>query len=284
MNNKTTKELALIIFALLIFSAVKFFDINVKQVEEVHPFEMVETGVVRNDSSVNVEGNQNLDFKGTEDDIISLTNEYRKEKGLDVLVKNEKLMESAKMKAEDMRDLEYFAHVSPDGVELWNIVQKTGYNYSIIAENIAEGYFSSTSVVEAWMDSEGHRENILSIELEEIGVAILETINSNDNKSYILVQHFATPQKEASVKRVTEVICDEKVKDNCKKIEEKKEEYQELVKDQRKIIDKAESEGFSRKDLNDLYSNLEALQKVRDQYKEFSNGCEEYTEKCNRWE
>jgi uncharacterized protein YkwD/uncharacterized protein (UPF0335 family) len=284
MNNKTTKELFLIIFALIIFSAVKFFDVNVKQVEEVHPFEMVETGVVHNDSSRNTGENQNADFKGTEDDIISLTNEYRKEKGLDVLVKNDKLMESAKMKAQDMRDLEYFAHVSPDGVEPWNIIQKTGYNYSIIAENIAEGYFSATSVVEDWMNSEGHRNNILSTEFEDIGVAILETKNSDDEKSYVLVQHFATPQKELNIKRTTEVICDKKVKDNCKKIEEKKEEYQELVKDQRKIIEKAESEGFSRKDLNDLYSNLEALQEARDQYKEFANGCEEYTQKCNRWE
>ncbi len=278
------KEVTIIILALLIFSVVKFFDINIKQTEEIHPFEMIEPGVVYNDSSDGDKSSQGENFEGTEDDIISLTNEFRKEKGLDVLVKNDKLMQSAKMKAEDMKKQEYFAHISPDGIELWNLVQQVDYNYSIIAENIAEGYFSAESVVDAWMNSEGHRKNILSVELEEIGVAVLEIKNKDGKKSYVLVQHFATPQKEIAIERNVQIVCEKKVQDNCEKIEEKKDEYQELVKDQKEVIEKAESEGFTRKDLVDLYDNLDKLKEVRDQYKEFYAGCQEYINKCDRWE
>lgn len=284
MFNKISKEISIVIFLLLIFSAVKIFNINIKQVEEIYPFEMAETGVVYNDSSENILPNQDEGFQGAEDDIISLTNEFRKEKGLVALIKNEKLMESAKMKAEDMRDQKYFAHTSPNGVELWNLIQKVNYEYSVIAENIAEGYFSAETVVEAWMNSEGHRENILSVDLEEIGVAILEIENKDNKKSYVLVQHFATPQKEVLIKENIQIICEKKVRENCSKIEEKKDQYQELVKEQREVIDKAESEGFSKKDLIDLYDNLDELKEIRDQYKEFFAGCEEYAAKCDRWE
>ncbi|MBT3356011.1 hypothetical protein HN784_04115 [bacterium] len=284
MSKRVSKEISLIALALLIFTAVKFFDIHIKQFEEVHPFEMVETGVVHNELIENKELVQENSFDGTEDDIIRLTNEFRKEKGLDILIRNESLMESAKLKAEDMKSQEYFAHVSPDGVELWNLVQQVGYSYSVIAENIAEGYFSAESVVDAWMDSEGHRKNILSVELEEIGVSVLEIKNKEERKSYVLVQHFAAPQKELDRKQSIEVVCDQKVKKNCKKIEKKKEEYRELVKEQDKIIDKAEKEGFSKKDLIDLYDNLKDLKEIRDQYKEFSDGCETYINKCDRWE
>lgn len=280
MSKKINKEFILISLMLLIFVVINFFDIHIKSFEEVHPFEMTKTGVVYNEVV------ESTSFDGTEDDIIRLTNEFRKEKGLDILIKNEKLMKSAKLKAADMKDQKYFAHVSPSGVELWNLVQQTGYDYSIVAENIAEGYFSAESVVEAWMNSEGHRKNILSIDLEEIGVAILEIENKDNKKSYVLVQHFATEVKELLKKQRQriEVVCDEKVKNNCEKIEKRKEDYRELVKEQKKVNDKAEKEGFSKKDLLDLYENLEELKKIRDQYKEFSKGCEAYINKCNRWE
>lgn len=289
MSSGIKREIGFIAIALLIFGAVKFSNLHVKQVEEIHPFEMIETGVVYNDSIKSGEGISEAPleeriFEGTDDDIIRITNEYRKEKGLDVLVRNEELMKSAMNKAIDMRDQKYFAHISPDGIELWNLVQQTGYNYSIIAENLAEGFFSAEDVVNAWMNSEGHRANILSVDLEEIGVAFLEIKNKEDIKSYVLVQHFATPQKEIREEAEVRVVCEKKLKKNCKKIDDKKEEYRDLVNKQEREIEKAEANGFSKKDLTDLYDNLKDLKEVRDQYKEFSNGCEEYIDQCDRWE
>lgn len=289
MSKGIKREIGLITIILFVFSIVKFSNLHVKQIEEVHPFDMVETGVVYNDSTKSVEegdeeSQEEKDFEGTDDDIIKITNEYRKEQGLDILIRNESLMESAMNKAIDMRDQKYFAHISPDGIELWNLVQQTGYNYSIIAENIAEGFFSAEEVVEAWMNSEGHRANILSVDLEEIGVAFLEIENEEGFKSYVLVQHFATPQKELKAETEIRVVCENKLKKNCEKIDNKKEEYRELVKKQEREIEKAQSNGFSKKDLIDLYDNLEDLKEIRDQYKGFSDGCEEYINQCDRWE
>ncbi len=279
-------EIIVILIAIIVFSTIHFLDMHIKRIEEVRPFETVETGVVHN-NDVLVELDEQkveIDFEGTEDDIIRLTNEFRKEKGLDILVRDEKLMLSAKAKGEDMRDKKYFAHISPDGVELWNLVQNVDYKYSIIAENIAEGYFSAESVVKAWKNSEGHRKNMLASDFEDIGVSVVEIVNKNDRKSFVLVQHFAISQKALPKNQKVGIVCGKKMKKNCKKIDERKEEYRELVKDQEKIIENTEKEGFSRKDLTDLYDNLDKLKEVRDEYKEFSHGCDEYMNKCDRWE
>ncbi len=106
-------------------------------------------------------------------------------------MRNEKLMSSALIKAQDMKDNEYFEHVSPSGLDMSYFVGEAGYKYSTVGENLAEGYFSAQDVHIAWMNSEGHRENILSPDFEEIGVAVLQKflskMSSREKKIFYVV-------------------------------------------------------------------------------------------------
>ncbi len=88
------------------------------------------------------------------------------------LSKNAKLTSAATAKANDLFEKQYFEHVSPTGESAADLVIAEGYNYRIVGENLALGDFKSEKeLVDAWMASEGHRENILKKDYQEIGVA-----------------------------------------------------------------------------------------------------------------
>ena len=126
----------------------------------------------------------------TREAIISLTNNARALNGLPSLRTNQLLNTIAESRAKDMLEKQYFAHVSPTGQEASDIAQRVGYKYKIIAENIAEGNFlTNQKIVDGWMQSPGHRKNILSREVEEIGVAVLKGKMHGD-EMYVGVQIF----------------------------------------------------------------------------------------------
>jgi uncharacterized protein YkwD len=84
----------------------------------------------------------------------------------------------------------YFAHRSPNGADAGERVQDAGYRWSRYGENIARGPESAHEVVDGWMHSPEHRENILDCELEQMGVGL--AFASDDTPYW--VQNFATPQ------------------------------------------------------------------------------------------
>jgi len=107
-------------------------------------------------------------------DIFELTNEQRVENGLAELTLNDKLCLAAEAKARDMFLDDYWAHVAPDGTEPWDFIDEVGYVYLAAGENLAKDFNHSDAVVRAWMDSPSHRENLLSNNFEEIGVAVVD--------------------------------------------------------------------------------------------------------------
>ncbi len=220
-------------------------------------------------------------FTGGIDDIIRLVNEARAEEGKESLSRNEKLNTSAMRKAVDMKEGNYFDHVSPDGLEPWFFIKETGYNYKTVGENLAEGFFSTEDVHNAWMESPGHRENILSENFEEMGVAILET-TQNGNKSFLIVQHFGTVLKESDVKKV--IVCDKKNKEWCDDLEDEKDEVKDVIEKQEDIIDDAKDAGASKEQLEPLYDNLEDLKDAKREIKNAIKKCKKYMEQCDRWE
>lgn len=130
----------------------------------------------------------------TKQGIISKTNRERLNEGLPPLTENIKLDSSALIKVEDMMDLQYFEHVSPNGVGVSDLGNKVGYDFIIIGENLALGNFSDDQdIVDAWMASPGHRANILNKNYTEIGVSI-GIGNFKDRKVWFAVQHFGTPK------------------------------------------------------------------------------------------
>lgn len=108
----------------------------------------------------------------TRSGIVAATNIQRQESGLPVLIASAKLNEAADRKVGEMFQKQYFAHVSPDGRQASDLASSSGYEYIAIGENLALGNFENDgALVRAWMDSPGHRENILNKKFRDLGVA-----------------------------------------------------------------------------------------------------------------
>ena len=96
-------------------------------------------------------------------------------------------------KAEDMFDRQYFAHQAPTGEEAGDLVSEFDYTFILVGENLAKGNFrSDEDLVEGWMNSPDHRDNILKSSYEEIGVGIKKDYYEGQ-EIWMAVQIFGTP-------------------------------------------------------------------------------------------
>lgn len=128
------------------------------------------------------------------DKIIYWTNKYRADEKLSPLTKNIILTNAATIKADDMFTQQYFEHVSPTGVAPADLVKTTGYYYKTTGENLALGDFKDEKdLVDAWMNSPGHRANILNPDYTEIGVASKLDNFEDRRPTWISVQEFGRP-------------------------------------------------------------------------------------------
>lgn len=105
-------------------------------------------------------------------ELLILTNKERQNNGLSTLKLNDQLTQAAAMKAKDMFANNYWAHNSPQGKTPWVFVKKAGYEYLFAGENLARGFTLSADVVDAWMASKSHKENMLSPHYQDVGFAI----------------------------------------------------------------------------------------------------------------
>lgn len=124
--------------------------------------------------------------------VVKLTNEERASINAAPLQRNATLDAAAKLKAEDMAKNEYFAHFSPTGVSPWHWFDQAGYVYAHAGENLAIHFTDSSEVVEAWMDSPTHRQNIVNGLYTEIGVGTAKGKFDGYDTVYV-VQLFGTP-------------------------------------------------------------------------------------------
>lgn len=102
--------------------------------------------------------------------VVTLVNEIRAENGLSKLTHNWQLSRVARYKSQDMADNGYFSHTSPTYGSPFQMMKQFGITYRSAGENIAKGYSSAQAVVNAWMNSAGHRANILNSSYTQIGV------------------------------------------------------------------------------------------------------------------
>ena len=112
-----------------------------------------------------------------EDEVIRLTNVERTKRGLSPLAKNWELCRVARYKSEDMLRRGYFAHNSPAYGSPFDMMESFGLRFTAAAENIAYGQRTPAEVMNAWMNSPGHRSNILSGNVSEIGVGVAKKSN-----------------------------------------------------------------------------------------------------------
>lgn len=127
--------------------------------------------------------------------VVELTNQERAQQSrCAALTINTTLTRVAQTHSEDMALNDYFSHSSLDGSSPFDRMTRAGYQFSYAAENIAAGYTTPEQVVEGWMNSEGHRKNILNCNLEEIGVGhyYLENDTGNVNYRHYWTQVFGT--------------------------------------------------------------------------------------------
>lgn len=112
-----------------------------------------------------------------ESEVVRLVNEIRAENGLKPLTQDWQLSRVARYKSQDMRDLGYFSHTSPTYGSPFNMMKSFGISYRTAGENIAKGYSTPEAVVNGWMNSPGHRANILNSSYTHIGVGYVASGN-----------------------------------------------------------------------------------------------------------
>lgn len=112
-----------------------------------------------------------------EQEVIRLVNEIRAENGLKPLTYDWELARVARFKSQDMKDNRYFAHNSPVYGTPFQMIKNFGISFRTAGENIAYGYASPQAVVNGWMNSAGHRANILNASFTRIGVGYVASGN-----------------------------------------------------------------------------------------------------------
>lgn len=125
------------------------------------------------------------------DELIALTNLERDKLGLAPLEINDSLVKAAALKAGDMIAKNYWAHTSPDGNSPWDWFRQSDYTYVYAGENLARDFTDSASVVDAWLKSPTHRDNLLSSRYRDIGIAVV-TAEFQGQETTLVVQLFGT--------------------------------------------------------------------------------------------
>lgn len=138
------------------------------QIENPH---LIYPGQVLNIPGINQEV---LDFESA---VVRLVNEIRAKNGLKTLTEDWELSRVARYKSQDMKDNNYFSHTSPVYGTPFEMMKNFGIKYRSAGENIAKGQTTPEKVVNAWMNSSGHRANILNSSYTKIGVGYVKNGN-----------------------------------------------------------------------------------------------------------
>lgn len=132
-------------------------------------------------------------------DLMTRINAERTQRFLPALITNSKLIAAANIKSQDMLDRSYFAHVDPDGNYVWPTIEAQGYKpYKALGENLAIDFTSADSVVTAWMNSPGHRANILNEKFEDQGMAAIYGEYEPGHYTYTITNLFGTLIKSST--------------------------------------------------------------------------------------
>ena len=121
--------------------------------------------------------------------VLALVNQERARAGCPAVTPDARLAAAARAHSADMAQRRYFDHTAPDGTDPGQRITAAGYAWSAYGENIAAGYPDAVSVMRGWMNSPGHRENILNCRFSNLGVGLYRT---PDRGGY-WTQDFAAP-------------------------------------------------------------------------------------------
>jgi uncharacterized protein YkwD len=120
--------------------------------------------------------------------VLRLVNVERAREGCPAVSADSRLAAAAQAHSADMAANDYFSHTGRNGSTLGSRVTAAGYRWSSVGENIAKGQPTPAAVMDAWMNSSGHRANILNCGFRNLGVGL-----AYDGRSPVWTQDFATP-------------------------------------------------------------------------------------------
>jgi hypothetical protein len=133
--------------------------------------------------------------------LVDFANKDRDIQNYSHLAINQVLVKAAQMKADDMATKGYFAHTSPEGKNPWYWFKQAGYDFSYAGENLAVNFNESDEVNNAWMNSPGHKANILNDKFTEIGIATAQGMYQGKMTIFV-VQLFGRPKATTSPAKV----------------------------------------------------------------------------------
>jgi len=154
---------------------------------KVVPTNMQVGSIIKLKGDTNANTNSNTTVSNYANQVLTLVNSERSKAGLKPLKLNATLTKSAQAKSQDMHDKKYFDHNSPTYGTPFQMMNKFGYKYSYAGENIAMGQKTPKEVMNAWMNSAGHKANILNSNYTEIGIGYVADGN-------YWTQQFGKPQ------------------------------------------------------------------------------------------
>ncbi len=135
----------------------------------------------------------------TIENLLRAHNEYRKEQGVPELKLSNLLIVSSGQKGQIMIDNQCWSHYCPQGKSPWDFFDDAQYDYIYAGENLAEGYYTIDTVMQAWINSKTHRDNIIKPEFTEIGFSILYGDYLNNSNNVLVVAHFGSTANGAEV-------------------------------------------------------------------------------------
>jgi uncharacterized protein YkwD len=121
--------------------------------------------------------------------VLRVMNEYRAAAGVPALRHDSRLELAARDRMRHMEDEAYWSHLSPNGLSPFIWIKARAYQYTAAGENLAAGFETARLLVASWMESKGHRENILSADYADCGIAIIEgsTTHPAPGKSIVVL-------------------------------------------------------------------------------------------------
>ncbi|MBO9130292.1 CAP domain-containing protein [Bacillus sp. 165] len=159
--DKFTKEL----------TAIRYLD-NETIIKQ-RPYELIYSGEILTPRPLKEEQVAEIERADAEQ-ILDLTNIMRKRHDLSIFTWNEEAAQVAYLHSKDMKEQNYFDHRSPKFGTLGDRLKYAKVSFKLAGENIAMNYTDAPAVVQGWMNSEGHRENILNLNFTELGVGVFE--------------------------------------------------------------------------------------------------------------
>lgn len=138
----------------------------------------------------------------TTESVLQGMNRERAANGVGPLRAEPRLMAAARDRMHDMEDLGYWSHDSPDGRKPFVWLEPNGYLFSFAGENLAAGFETEELLMQSWMESHGHRDNIISPLYTDCGIAVIDGSTTGRATGRSIVVMFARPrllsQRQAS--------------------------------------------------------------------------------------